>query len=99
MSVPVQFIKVYATCDSKTGQVEIVWLENTEPVNGFLGKEVLASGSTKNVYQVSEMTIIVHVIMTESHLLAFNGHSFLLVRGSLRLVLIVRLHLLRMRNI
>ena len=74
MSAPVQLIKAYATCDSKTGQVEIVWLENAEPVDGFLGKEVLASGSTKNVYQVSDMTLIVHVIMTESHLLAFNGH-------------------------
>lgn len=74
MSAPVQLIKAYATCDSKTGQVEIVWLENAEPVDGFLGKEVLASGSTKNVYQVSDMTLIVRVIMTESHLLAFNGH-------------------------
>ncbi|EDR07665.1 uncharacterized protein LACBIDRAFT_327547 [Laccaria bicolor S238N-H82] len=53
VSAPVQLIKVYATCDSKTGQVEIVWLENAEPVDGFLGKEVLASGSTKNVYQLS----------------------------------------------
>ena len=48
MSAPVQLIKAYATCDSKTGQVKIVWLENAEPVDGFLGKEVLGLSSERH---------------------------------------------------
>lgn len=71
MSASVQLVKARTTCDSKTGQVEIVWLENVESADGFLGKEVMASGSTKNVYQVSNTTLTMQ-ITTESHLLAFN---------------------------
>ena len=72
MSVPVQLVKARTTCDSQTGQVESVWLENAVSVDGFLGKEVLASGSTKNVYQVSTVVLIIRLVVIGSCLLAFH---------------------------
>jgi len=91
----VQLIKARTTCDSKTGQVETVWLENAESVDGFLGKEAMASGSTKNIYQVSNTTLTIPIVI-ESHIL--SAQSCLLLRGSSRLVPIARLRPLRTRN-
>ncbi len=72
MSVPVRLAKARTTCDFKTGQVEIIWLENATSVDGFLGKDVLASGSTKNVYQVRTMVLMIRLVVIGSHLLAFH---------------------------
>ena len=99
MSVPVRLAKARTTCDSKTGQVEIIWLENATSVDGFLGKDVLASGSTKNVYQVWTMVLaLIRLVLIESSSFPL-ARIFLLQRGSLRLVRIMILLPLRMRNI
>ena len=44
--------KAHTTCDTETGEVEIVWPDNAGVHEGVLGKDVFASGATKNVYKV-----------------------------------------------
>ena len=39
-------------CDKETGKVEIGWPDNTSLYEGVLGKDIFASGATKNVYKV-----------------------------------------------
>ena len=51
-STIVQLKKAHTTCDAETGEVEIEWPENLTLCEGILGKEVFASGATKNVYKV-----------------------------------------------
>ncbi|KAF8886423.1 kinase-like domain-containing protein [Gymnopilus junonius] len=38
--------------DPETGEVEIVWPDNSDMYEGVLGKDVFATGATKNVYKV-----------------------------------------------
>ncbi|KAF8963109.1 kinase-like domain-containing protein [Flammula alnicola] len=52
-STVIQLKKAHTTCDKETGEVEIGWPENGQVYEGLLGKEVFASGATKNVYKLS----------------------------------------------
>jgi len=45
-------MKAHTTCDTETGEVEIGWPDNTSLYEGVLGKDIFASGATKNVYKV-----------------------------------------------
>ena len=51
-STVVQLKKAHTTCNVETGEVEIEWPENSTLCEGILGKEVFATGATKNVYKV-----------------------------------------------
>lgn len=51
-STLVQIKKAHTTCNKETGEVEIVWPDNTAVYEGVLGKDVFASGATKKVYKV-----------------------------------------------
>lgn len=52
-STVVHLKKAHTTCDAETGEVEIVWPDNAKVHEGVLGKDIFASGATKNVYKVS----------------------------------------------
>lgn len=51
-STVIQLKKAHTTCDKETGEVEIGWPENGQVYEGLLGKDIFASGATKNVYKV-----------------------------------------------
>ena len=51
-STVIQLKKAHTTCNAEAGEVEIEWPENAMLCEGILGKEVFASGATKNVYKV-----------------------------------------------
>ncbi|KAF8959843.1 hypothetical protein BDZ97DRAFT_1906085 [Flammula alnicola] len=52
-STVVQLKKAHTTCDMETGEVEIVWPDNMAVCDGVMGKDIFASGATKNVYKLS----------------------------------------------
>ncbi|PPQ75329.1 hypothetical protein CVT25_005119 [Psilocybe cyanescens] len=45
--------KAHTTCDKETGEVDIEWPENGRIDNGFIDKNIFASGATKHVYKLS----------------------------------------------
>lgn len=51
-STVIQLKKAHTICNPETGEVEIEWPENAHVCEGILGKDVFASGATKNVYKV-----------------------------------------------
>ncbi|KAF8901850.1 kinase-like domain-containing protein [Gymnopilus junonius] len=52
-STVIHLKKAHTTCDPETGEVEIVWPDNSDMYEGVLGKDVFATGATKNVYKLS----------------------------------------------
>lgn len=50
-------VKAHTTCDLGTGQVDTAWPDDAEILNGLIGKVPLASGATKEVYQVRIATL------------------------------------------
>jgi hypothetical protein len=62
-STTIHFIKAHTTCDSETGQVDILWPEDAEVLEGQLGKDLFASGATKEVYQVCSTFFPVYLLM------------------------------------
>jgi hypothetical protein len=61
-SIIVQLKKAHTTCNAETGEVEIEWPENASLYDGVLGKEIFASGATKNVYKVFSTCLPQHLV-------------------------------------
>jgi len=61
-STVVQLKKAHSTCNADTGEVEIQWPENASICEGILGKEIFASGATKNVYKVFSTPLPQHLV-------------------------------------
>ncbi|KIM35059.1 hypothetical protein M413DRAFT_79793 [Hebeloma cylindrosporum] len=49
----IRLTRAHTTCDVETGQVDTAWPDDAEVLNGFIGKSKLATGATKEVYQLS----------------------------------------------
>ena len=77
-STVIQLQKAYTTCDANTGEVSIQWPANAAVGEGVLGDDVFASGTTKNVHEVQQYSIIVGLnnqltTATPSCVLDLNG--------------------------
>ena len=51
-STIIQIKKAHMTCNTETGEVEIEWPENASVHEAIVGKDIFASGATKNIYKV-----------------------------------------------
>jgi len=63
-------VKAHTTCDVETGQVDTAWPDDAEILNGLIGKVTLASGATKEVYQVRISTL--SLIYNQIYLIDFG---------------------------
>lgn len=63
-------VKAHITCDLETRQVDTAWPDEAGILNGLIGKVTLASGATKEVYQVHISTL--YLIYNQIYLIDFG---------------------------
>lgn len=76
MSTVIQIKKAHATCNTETGEVEIEWPENAPLREAIIGKDIFASGATKNVYKV--FLLVLHNFQTVPLLIECSSYQLVL---------------------